>query len=74
LHGLLLGRIYKPRLYSLANHLKGLIFLIEGGISTMKVKNFFVASIIALAIFMTGATVGIASSDQELSVSRKSTF
>jgi hypothetical protein len=71
---LLLEAIYRLRLYSLANHLKGLIFLIEGGISTMKVKNFFVASIIALAMFMTGATVGFASSDQELCSKQKVNF
>jgi hypothetical protein len=74
LQGLLLRTIYKPRLYSLANHLKGLIFLIEGGISTMKVKNFFVASIIALAMFMAVATVGFASSDQELCKKQKVNF
>ena len=37
--------------------LKGLIFLIKGGISTMKVKNFFVAGFVVVAIFMAGTAV-----------------
>lgn len=40
----------------------------------MKVKNFFVAGTIALAMFMTGATVGFASSDQELCSKQKVNF
>lgn len=40
----------------------------------MKVKNFFVAGIIASAMFITGATVGFASNDQELCSKQKVNF
>ncbi len=40
----------------------------------MKVKNFFVAGIITAAIFMASATVGFASSDQELCSKQKVNF
>jgi len=40
----------------------------------MKVKNFFVAGIIASTIFLTGATAGFAASDQELCSKQKVNF
>jgi len=40
----------------------------------MKVKNFFVAGIIASAMFLTGATTGFAASDQELCSKQKVNF
>jgi hypothetical protein len=40
----------------------------------MKVKNFFVAGIIVSAMFITGATAGFASSDQELCSKQKVNF
>jgi hypothetical protein len=40
----------------------------------MKVKNFFVAGIIASAMFITGATTGFAASDQELCSKQKVNF
>lgn len=40
----------------------------------MKVKNFFVAGIIASAMFLTGATTGFASNDQELCSKQKVNF
>jgi hypothetical protein len=49
-------------------------FLIKGGKSIMKVKNFFVVGIIASAMFITGATTGFASSDQELCSKQKVNF
>ena len=40
----------------------------------MKVKNFFVAGIVASAMFITGATTGFAASDQELCQKQKVNF
>lgn len=40
----------------------------------MKVKNFFVAGIIASAVLITGATTGFASNDQELCSKQKVNF